>query len=318
MTQLPLARTNAWSRRALLGAAGLLVSGPVRAEGDPVVVGVSGPLTGQYAQYGADWRRGFDLAVGGGERLRRHRRPAARLPLRGQPVRPAPSRRDRPEIRRRPGGRRRARRLLVGRLHGGVADLSAQQAGPVRLHQLASRLHPRRRLHVEQRAQPGGRHAGAGGLRRASSACIGWRSPTSTATGGGPARTCSWPLRRAKGAVVAAAEPYLPNEQDFRSLLVRLRDAEPDGLVLISYYPDGAMLVRQARDIGLRVPVVAAGSVYSPKFLELAGDAAEGVYTNTNYLPRRPAPGSAALRRRLPRRRWRRRPASTSPAPTTP
>ena len=31
--------------------------------GDPVRVGVSGPLSGQYAQYGADWRRGFDLAL---------------------------------------------------------------------------------------------------------------------------------------------------------------------------------------------------------------------------------------------------------------
>ena len=84
---------------------------------------------------------------------------------------------------------------------------------------------------------------------------------------------------------MVAAEAYLPSDQDFRSLLVRLRDAKPDGLVLISYYPDGALLVRQARETGLRLPTVAAGSVYSPKFLELAGEAAEGVYTNTNFFP---------------------------------
>ena len=92
------------------------------------------------------------------------------------------------------------------------------------------------------------------------------------------------------GWAVAAAEAYLPNEQDFRSLLVRLRDAEPDGLVLVSYYPDGALIVRQARDSGWTQIVVAAGSVYSPKFLELAGDAAEGVYTNTNFFPDDPRP----------------------------
>jgi len=33
------------------------------AKGEPLMVGVSGPLTGQYAQYGAQWKKGFDLAV---------------------------------------------------------------------------------------------------------------------------------------------------------------------------------------------------------------------------------------------------------------
>src|SRR5580704_18189451 len=30
---------------------------------EPVLIGVSGPLTGQYAQYGAQWKKGFDLAL---------------------------------------------------------------------------------------------------------------------------------------------------------------------------------------------------------------------------------------------------------------
>lgn len=38
------------------------------------------------------------------------------------------------------------------------------------------------------------------------------------------------------------------------------------------------------------MPVVAAKSVYSPKFLELAGAAADGVYTNTNFFPGDPRP----------------------------
>jgi len=37
-------------------------------------------------------------------------------------------------------------------------------------------------------------------------------------------------------------------------------------------------------------PVVAAGSVYSPKFLELGGDAVNGVYTTTNFFPDDPKP----------------------------
>ena len=51
-----------------------------------------------------------------------------------------------------------------------------------------------------------------------------------------------------------------------------------------------AQVVRQARDLGLTQPVVATGSIYSPKFLELGGPAVEGVYTNTNFFPSDPRP----------------------------
>jgi branched-chain amino acid transport system substrate-binding protein len=93
-----------------------------------------------------------------------------------------------------------------------------------------------------------------------------------------------------RGATVTGSEGYLPNEQDFRSTLVRVRDQSPEAILLIAYYPDGAQVVRQARDLGLTQPVVATGSVYSPKFLELGGKAVDGVYTNANFFPGDPRP----------------------------
>ncbi len=50
---------------ALLIASGA-PSGQALAQGagkEPILIGVTGPLTGQYAQYGAQWKRGFDLAL---------------------------------------------------------------------------------------------------------------------------------------------------------------------------------------------------------------------------------------------------------------
>jgi branched-chain amino acid transport system substrate-binding protein len=87
------------------------------------------------------------------------------------------------------------------------------------------------------------------------------------------------------GIEVVASEGYQPDEQDFRSTLVRVRDAKPDGLILISYYPDGALIARQVRSVGLTIPMVAIGSVYSPKFIELGGKDVEGVYTESNFFP---------------------------------
>ena len=77
------------------------------------------------------------------------------------------------------------------------------------------------------------------------------------------------------------------------------RDANPDGLILISYYSDGALIARQARQAGLKQTICAASSVYSPKFLELGGDAVEDVHLGTALFSRGSAPRGAEIRRRL-------------------
>ena len=56
-------------RRLLLGAsaaallAAVAPAGAEPAKGEPIYLGVSGPLTGPNAQYGAQWKMGFDLAL---------------------------------------------------------------------------------------------------------------------------------------------------------------------------------------------------------------------------------------------------------------
>jgi branched-chain amino acid transport system substrate-binding protein len=92
------------------------------------------------------------------------------------------------------------------------------------------------------------------------------------------------------GGDVVVTEGYIPDERDFRSTLVRVRDSNPDGLILISYYSDGALIARQARQVGLQQTICAASSVYSPKFLELGGDAVEDVHIGTRYFPEDPRP----------------------------
>ena len=92
------------------------------------------------------------------------------------------------------------------------------------------------------------------------------------------------------GADVVITEGYIADDRDFRSTLVRVRDANPDGLILISYYSDGALIARQARQVGLKQTICAASSVYSPKFLELGGEAVEDVHLGTRYFPQDPRP----------------------------
>lgn len=81
------------------------------------------------------------------------------------------------------------------------------------------------------------------------------------------------------------ASAYNPESTDFRPLLLSAKDANPEVVVLISYAADGALITAQAREIGLDVPIVGISSIYNQQFIELAGDAAEGVQTLSYFTP---------------------------------
>ena len=276
-------------RRTLLAAAPLLPL-TARAAEAPVVVGVSGPLTGQYAQYGADWKRGFDLAVAevneaGG--------------IAGRPVEI-----DFQDTQSDPRQAINVAQRFVGdtRVSVELGDFSSAAS------MAASPIYQRGKLvqfgftNSHPDFTKGGDYMWSNAPNQTDDMPIladyaigrlGFRKLAVVFINGDWGRTSKDIFLKAaaeRGATVVTSEGYLPNEQDFRSTLVRVRDAAPDAILLIAYYPDGAQVVRQARDMGLAQPVVATGSVYSPKFLELGGAAVDGVYTNANFFPEDPRP----------------------------
>ena len=281
-------------RRTLLGGAPLLPLA-ARAAGDPIVVGVSGPLTGQYAQYGADWKRGFDLALaqvngaGGtdGRMVQTDFQDSQSDPRQAVAI-----------AQRFVGDAR-----VVVEL-GDFSSAASMAASPIyqrgRLVQFGfTNSHPD--------FTKGGDYMWSNAPNQADDmpaladyaiGKLGFRTLAVVFINGDWGRTSKDIFVTAaaqRGASVVAAEGYLPNEQDFRSTLVRVRDAGPEALILIAYYPDGAQVVRQVRDLGMQQPVVATGSVYSPKFLELGGAAVDGVYTSANFFPGDPNPAVQAF-----------------------
>ena len=80
------------------------------------------------------------------------------------------------------------------------------------------------------------------------------------------------------GAEIVATQSYLPDDKDFRSALTTVKDAKPDGIILISYQADAALIAQQAREAGLTVPFVGSAAIQSPDYLELGGKAVEGTY----------------------------------------
>ncbi|UOQ56653.1 ABC transporter substrate-binding protein [Leucobacter allii] len=81
------------------------------------------------------------------------------------------------------------------------------------------------------------------------------------------------------------ATAYDPESTDFRPLLLAAQKTDPEVIVLISYAADGALITSQARELGIDTPIVGISSIYNQQFIELAGDAAEGVRTLSYFTP---------------------------------
>jgi branched-chain amino acid transport system substrate-binding protein len=86
---------------------------------------------------------------------------------------------------------------------------------------------------------------------------------------------------QALGMTLVAEEKYARGDLDFTSQLSRIRAANPDFLVEWSRYTEQALISKQKKQMGLNIMHVAGDG--TPKYLELAGDAAEGVYYPTDY-----------------------------------
>ncbi|MCP4398796.1 MAG: ABC transporter substrate-binding protein [bacterium] len=92
------------------------------------------------------------------------------------------------------------------------------------------------------------------------------------------------------GIEVVAREFYFDGERDFTAVLAKLKNSNPDMLFIASMYNDGALINKQKQKLGWDVPVLGPGSLYSPKLIELGGDAVEGLYTTVVFHPKNPKP----------------------------
>lgn len=282
-------------RQTFLRLAAALLLAPAAAwaapaSGEPVWFGVSGPLTGQNAQYGAQWKAGFDLAledVNGKGGI--HGRPLAYVFEDSQS-----------DPRQSVGLAQKFvndKRILIE-----LGDFSSpasmaaspiyQRAGLVQLGFTNS--HPDFTKGGDYIWSPSVSQADAQPLLADLAVkTLGFKRVAVlylNTDWGRTSRDVFVKAAQERGAQVAIAEGYQPDEKDFRSTLVRVRDANPDGVVLISYYPDGALIAGQVRSVGLKQPIAASGSVYSPKFIELGAAAVDGIYTNTAFFPDEPRP----------------------------
>ncbi len=68
-------------------------------------------------------------------------------------------------------------------------------------------------------------------------------------------------------------------DKDFKTVLTAIKDKKPELIFFGGIYPEAGLLVKQARELGLSVPFMSGDGTIDPKFIEIAGaQAAEGTY----------------------------------------
>ncbi len=92
------------------------------------------------------------------------------------------------------------------------------------------------------------------------------------------------------GGKIVAVETYNQGDSDFRGQLTAIKRANPDGIYIPGYYSEVGVIARQARELGLTVPLMGGDGWDSEKLFELGGSAVEGHYFSNHYSSDDPAP----------------------------
>ncbi len=73
----------------------------------------------------------------------------------------------------------------------------------------------------------------------------------------------------AAGTPVVGTEAYGQNDKDFSAQLLSLRSKGADVILMFDYPQDGALLLRQTKLLGLKIPLVSSSAAFVPAALQL-------------------------------------------------
>ncbi len=79
------------------------------------------------------------------------------------------------------------------------------------------------------------------------------------------------------GIQIISDDTYGPKDTDMTPQLTKIKSAKPDAIICWGTNPGPAVIARNAKQLGLAIPLYMSHGVSSKKFIELAGDAAEGI-----------------------------------------
>jgi branched-chain amino acid transport system substrate-binding protein len=89
---------------------------------------------------------------------------------------------------------------------------------------------------------------------------------------------------------VVSNQAYLATDKDYSALLTGIKAQGVDAIAVCGTYTDGGLITKQSGELGLQVPIVSGPGFYSPKYVEIAGKAAERAIFLNAFVSTNPDP----------------------------
>ena len=87
---------------------------------------------------------------------------------------------------------------------------------------------------------------------------------------------------------IVTTTSYNAGDQDFTAQLTSVKSLNPDVIFAPGNYGESALLIKQARDLDIKVPFLGGDTWESPEFLSIGGDAVEGAVYSSHFTAEAP------------------------------
>ena len=86
------------------------------------------------------------------------------------------------------------------------------------------------------------------------------------------------------GINLVASEPFFVGEKDFNAMLTKIRQTDPDTIMLLAGYDSGAVMIKQIKQMDWNVTVAISGMAYSDQLIKLGGEDVEGILSEIGFV----------------------------------
>ena len=90
-------------------------------------------------------------------------------------------------------------------------------------------------------------------------------------------------VQKGGGQIVSELSYTEKSDVDFKGQLTKIRDANPDAIWVPGYYTEAGLICQQARELGIKVPIMGGDGWDSDQTVQIGKQAVEGTYFSNHY-----------------------------------
>src|SRR3954447_10822083 len=92
-------------------------------------------------------------------------------------------------------------------------------------------------------------------------------------------------VKKRGGEIVEVAAYTEKSDVDFKGQLTKIKAANPEAIFVSGYYTEAGLIAKQARELGIKAPLLGGDGWDSDQTVKIGQDAIEGCYFSNHYSP---------------------------------